>query len=160
MDFSEDDIVLRKYVDSLPHEKKLALAIAISKIFYFDYQQYSQENEAADADLVMDIIQFAERSIGKTIEQTEIENFLSDLHPVMPDQDRLEDETTYNAMCAWAVVVEILELLLDKNSSHLYQVLHYYIFNKLEEKIEEETELNDIEPHPELFRQSIYDLIK
>lgn len=125
-----------------------------------DYVSFSENRSWGNAGILKDSINFCRKNKGNTQNDTAIQNYLDKLDPDIPDIDEFGDFDGSYALNASAVVYELLEYLLDKDTSHIYNISTYMtdtIDFKLSEADPNLTN-EELENHPDIIDERKYQL--
>lgn len=124
-----------------------------------DYVLFSENRSWGNAAVLKDSINFC-RNKENTQKYTAIQNYLDKLDPNIPDMDAFGDFDGSYALNASAALYELLEYLLDKDTSHMYNISTYMtdtIDFKLSEADPNLTN-EELESHPDIISERKYQL--
>ena len=132
---------------NLSYEKQRLLAIDICKKLFFEYQEFYEQTKWGDPDLLLDAINIASTADSSSNDLSHIKIMLPKIISVTPDTEDFGNASY--ALNAAAAVYETLELLLDNNSEHIYNI-GTYLTDTVDFKIQETDELtgDQIDDHP------------
>jgi len=141
--------------NNLPRERQLSLAIAICKKLFFDYQNFSEQNNWGDPDLLLDAIKLAEQSLSQKVDSKEIMTLLPKINEATPDTEDF-DNASY-ALNACGSVYETLEFIVDDNPEHIYNI-GTYLIDTIDFKLQEDDDLSqdEIDMHPLMLETREY----
>lgn len=124
----------------LSREKQLAFAIDVCKKLFFDYQNFSENNQWGHPDLILDAINIADRSRLEHIDITTIKALLLKIDQIIPDTDDFGDASY--AVNSGAAVYETLEFIIDSDATHIFNI-GTYLTDTVDFKIQEEANLTE-----------------
>jgi len=138
---------LKSQTAKLEHERKLSLSIEICKKLFFDYQQFANENNWGNPDLLLDAINLSQKALIREIETTQAKSLLVKIDEISPDAEEFTDASY--ALNACTAVYETLEFILDNKSEHIYNIATY-LTDTVYLKIKEKVDLTDdqVDNHP------------
>lgn len=147
MTYKEFDNKFKKEVADWPYERQLDFAVAICKKLFYDYQQFFEENEWGNPDVLLGAISLAERCKVESQDRNLITGTIESVEEVTPD---IEDFGGANyALNACVAVCYTLEFLIDKNPDHIYYVgMSFYDTNDARVHGDVDVPEEEIDQHP------------
>lgn len=122
MNYQEFTALFKEQVYSLNPKKQLELAIEISKKLFPDYQNFFNENNWGNPDILIDAIRACEQSSSIPHALKELQKLQLQLEKVTPHMDDFGDEQGSYALNACTAVYYTLQFLIDKNPSSIIYV--------------------------------------
>lgn len=144
MNYQEYTAILKRQTSSYHYQPQLQFAILICKKLFFDYQKFTEIEKWGDADLVMDAINICQKALGGPVDIDEIKALIPEIDSITPDMDDFGRESGSYALNAATAVYETLEFIVDRDTSHIYNIGDYYT-DTIDFKIQEDKELTEIE---------------
>jgi uncharacterized protein len=140
---------------NLPKERQLSLTVWICKKLFFDYQEFADQNQWGDPDILLDAINLAEGSISKTADISKVNDLLAKIMEAAPDSEDFGNASY--AINACSAVYETMEFLIDGNCEHIYNI-GTCLTDTIDFKIQEEDELTEdqIDNHPLMMEARNY----
>ncbi|MFL5742616.1 MAG: DUF416 family protein [Flavisolibacter sp.] len=144
--------LLKQQTSTLDYEYSLKFSILICKKLYFDYKRFTEVENWGNADLPMDAINFCQKVLQSPIESINAKILLTEVELITPDTEDFGSELGSYALNASAAVYETLRFILDRDTTHIYNIATYFT-DTIDFKIQEQKELNEIEieKHPAII---------
>lgn len=155
MTFQEFTSTFKKQVDRLPYQRQLDLSISVCKKLFFGYQQFYEDNDWGNPDILLDAISFVEQSRTGNVDQTALKAILQKIEEVTPDTEDF-GEANY-AVNASGAIYETIEFLLDRKTDHIYNI-GTYLIDTVDAKVQGDDDLSEDEiyHHPQMVETKNY----
>lgn len=122
---SEFTALFKNKIDKSRSDVLVDFGLDICERLLPDYVSFSENRSWGNVGVLKDSINFCRKSKGITQSTSAIQNYIDKLNPNIPDLDEFGDFDGSYALNASAVVYELLEYLLDKDTSHIYNISTY-----------------------------------
>jgi len=149
MNYQEFTDNFKKQVFALPFGRQLDFALTICKRLYFDYQNFYNQEEWGDPELLMNAIKFCEQAKKVSPIKTEIESWVFKVEAITPDTEDFGDELGSYALNACVAVVHTLQFLLTKEASDIFYIGNA-LYETIDVRVQEDQDLSEqqIDQHP------------
>lgn len=155
MTFQEFTSTFRNQVDRIPYQRQLDLSLSICKKLFFDYQEFYEDNDWGNPDILLDAINLIEQSRTEKPNQTALRAILQKVDEVTPDTEDF-GEANY-AVNASGAIYETIEFLLDRKTEHIYNI-GTYLIDTVDAKVQGDDDLSEdeIDQHPQMVEAKNY----
>lgn len=159
---SEFTILFKSKIDKSRSDVLVDFGLDICERLLPDYVSFSENRSWGNVGVLKDSINFCRKSKENTQNNPNpaIQNYLDKLNPNIPDLDEFGDFDGSYALNASAAVYELLEYLLDKDTSHIYNI-STYMTDTIDFKLgEADPNLTneELESHPDIINERKYQL--
>jgi uncharacterized protein YjaG (DUF416 family) len=141
---------LKTRVALLSVAQRKELGLAVCKKLFFDYQIFSHENSWGDSDLLLDGINFIQKSNLEEVDVLQTNIFIEEIEKITPDTEDFSN-CSY-ALNACTAVLDTLNYLISKNIDSILSCCTY-LNDTVDFKIQEPTTLpeSQINSHPAMI---------
>lgn len=152
MNYKDYITILQSQTSKGSYEHQLKFAALICKKLYFDYEKFTELENWGNADLLMDAINVCQNALEQPADSDIIKAVLPQIEQITPDMGDFGSWSGSYALNAVASVYEMLEFILDRDKTHIYNIATLYT-DTIDFKIREEDDLTDleIERHPRMI---------
>jgi uncharacterized protein YjaG (DUF416 family) len=117
MDYQTFIESLKTHISLLSVVQRKELGLAVCKKLFFDYQIFSQENSWGDPDLLLDGINFIQKSNLKEVDVQQAKIFIQEIEKITPDTEDFSN-CSY-ALNACTAILDMLDYLMYQKNVHI-----------------------------------------